>query len=289
MDKDTMKLIRVVAAACVFVSFTMCFPACGKSAPKKTSKYRFSANNGFCAGDQDLFWIQDGKVSMIDLGDVLSGDDYLYYDFSEIPQDVSENNIIGLCGYYGQDFIIREKNKLSRITVRYSVDEGGVKKDGYNNDSLFTFPHKDYVSICIIGNSSFSTDIATLRGKELTVWNQVDVEKFVQKKYHLQRKYETAFYLGGNRIGLVNGNEIDFMQVEMSEENTEDTKFIEEFASLPDHLTLDKQYDAYVGLYDNGWFFDGKTAYLGCIEGDTLRFYNIKKGRFATIPPVALN
>lgn len=277
-----MKLIEKRIAFLFLVLSMLSFSACEKTEPKKTSKYKFSANNGFSAYFDDsynrgVYWIKDGKIAKIDLDEVLAAENYLDYNFLTIPQDIDSNNIIGLVKNIG--IVSKEKNSI------FAYDSEINKKM-----QLFELPKEKYISVLNI-----MLDIVVLSEKELAVYSvsgfDTEAEKFIYASpvnYPLKKEYEAAFYLGGNRIGLVNGNEIDFMQVNLSDfyndETDFDIGFIDEFASLPDHVTLDKQYDAYVGLYDNGWCFDGKTAYLGCIEGNKLRFYNIKRGQFATIP-----
>ncbi len=238
--------------------FVLSFSSCGES-----KKYKFNANNGFCVeedyhGDAHLYWIKKNKVATLNL---YNGE--LDYDYQDIPQDIDKNNIVNFISPW-------------RCVVK-GKDEFIIYLFG-DNESLrlpSNIPDKNYTAIFNI-NDRFLLDIdvffimATLSGKELTLYSVNDESNICltqMKKYTLDKKYDSAFHLGGQIIGLVKGNEIDFFNLELS-----DT--IDDFSDLPDHITLDKQYDAYVGGPSLG------SDSLLCIEGNRAKTYLIKRGVF---------
>ena len=226
--------------------FVLSFSSCGES-----KKYKYNANNGFCADDEHLYWIKNDKIASLNLD---NGD--VDYDDWDIPQSIDKNNIVNLLSW--NKCVIKEKDEV-------------IISDFYYNESFnlpSSIPDKNYTAIFTIKDILFI--MATLSGKELTLYSVNDENNICltqMKKITLDKKYDSAFHLGGQIIGLVKGNEIDFFNLKL------DPDLIDDFSGLPDHITLDKQYDAYTGGYSSDT--------LLCIEGNRVKIYLIKRGVFS--------
>ena len=235
------------------VMFVLGFSACGEDT--KSYNTRLNANNGFYTDEDSLYWIKDGKILSLDLEEGEIDDEW-----GEISKDLDKKKKLGLASAF--EVFVKDGNELKMCdpeTAEY--------------DSLFDFIlPEQYSSIINLGGSVvFQQNKKTISvyafGKEV-------------KTFDFDKDYDSAFYLGDslNMVGLIKGKEIDLISVNGIV--APDYKPI-----IKKHFELDKQYDAYVGCtVDYQEMFWEKTAYIGCIEGNKIKFYDIKKGQFAKIP-----
>jgi len=263
----------------------------------KEIKYKYNANNGFFTdrGQSYLYWEKEGYLNMMILS---SGECFYNY---EIPKDINVTKIIGNIPTYGSpwEFICVNEN-----TIETHGSEKDSKTETFENLRI----PKNYSSIIpVIASGGFYPSIVTLTGKRLIVYYEYldeTTEECVwhNKQYELSKEYESAFLLGNSRfIGLVDKNEIDIIKINI--QNKEKYQYYDENDAEKDegdyefgkwyttHIILNKQYDAYVGCSfeykGEKWpnFKDkGRIEYIGCIENNSIKFYDILIREFARDP-----
>ena len=255
---------KTIISILVVAVFLVNILACGEKA-----KYNLNANNGLMVitnskAQSQLVGITDNKIFTIQLD---SGDKKT----TNISTSLDGNSIIGLEWRLEGCFFIKDKRN----------EIWGKDFESGEEALLWTLPNKNYKSICFVGRTN--DYIATLSGKTLTLYGQKDFELNNKNvEYSLDKEYSSMFYFGDNTIGLINKNQIDFMQLEAGVRKNFPRV---DFDSITKYIVLDKQYDAYIGCYiDYDDMMEERTLCLGCIENNKIKFYNLKRGQFEKNP-----
>lgn len=285
--------MKILFKKIIGISFTVLFVLSFSACEKKVD-YKFNANNGFVVESgpfrsPELYGIKEGKVFCLDLE---SGE----IEYTTMSSQINRDSIIGLFEDGEKCFTINND-----IIVSTSLDSIGEKSSGgaksapsyYDDEEISDIGltiSRDNISSIALLNPYHTTlpCLISLSEKILTVYEYYEIglsyRGWNNKNYTLEKEYESVFFLVGNMIGLVNGKEIDFIQID-TELNKYGKNEFRKFGSINKHIVLDKQYDAYVGCYINYQDLDdGRKPYLGCIKKNKIKFYDLNKGEFAKIP-----
>ena len=236
-------------------------------------KYKYNANNGFYVNGGDLNFVRGSEFYELNLSDGESG------AIADLSPDIDIKTIFGI--HNGNFYMINE-NKISQSFYGRRTPSGEVELPKTNFDAISFSNDRDFLFIY----SNTTIELFQNRGTKFIYANKINIEKKYDSFFCLRSDYQNFTSNKENiyTIGFVKGKKIDLIDIEVKLNG--DTEYVVS-SKKKGEIMLDKQYDGYVYCifaYEDEFVRLDPAVYLGCIEENKIKFYDIKRGQFAKIP-----
>lgn len=236
-------------------------------------KYKYNANNGFYINGGNLNFARGSEFYELNLSD---GNCRVIGDLSP---DIDTKKIFGI---HNGNFYMINNNSITRLF--------------YGRDSLLgdlKLPKTDFDAISLSNDGDF---LFIYSNAIIELYKYAGVEYEYANKITLDQKYDSFFCLRSDyknfiknkkntyTLGLVKGKLIDLVDIDVKLNG--DTEYLVT-SKKKSEIILDKQYNGYVYCifaYEDEFVRLDTAEYLGCIEDNKIKFYDIKRGQFAKIP-----
>lgn len=263
-------LFKKIMGMAFLALFVLSFSSCSGN-----SNYRFNANNGYYADGEFFFFVRDGEIIKLELG---TGESYAIKD-----TDIDTKNIFGITdSYYCVDFLNENQILNSKGNFEKATKVGEIPNTKFN--SIFYSQDKDFLLVY----SNNKIDFYKNRAFKFEYATNVSVEKKYDAAFSISSAYSHFQDENVYTIVFFKGKKVDIFDIEIKciNADTEPKKYTIN-SRKKNEIVLDKQYDGYVYCrfaYDDEFVKEKKTDYLGCVEGNIIKFYDIKRGQFANVP-----